>query len=181
MESERLSHGCVHHEWRSVIRLGKTSRWVWVLQWGPKLGSRDLVSATRGEFLCLFSRWLGLHPCWRSCRWWVRRCRPGSRGLRCRRSGVCGSSAHTPPRLPPGTCDWPSARHSRHCEMTGRGRAVTETEVFIPNLLYILWMKHLFFLIQLDSVINILSVKLPNWQKVSDIHQNFDWIPQNGK
>lgn len=48
--------------------------------------------------------------------------------------------------------------------MTGRGRAVTETEVFIPNLLYILWMKHPFFFIQLDSVINILS----------DIHQNFD-------
>lgn len=82
------------------------------------------------SFWCLFSRWLGLRRCWRSCPWWVRRCPPGSRGLHCRRSGVCGSSARTPPRSPPGTCGWPSARRSRRCETTGRGRAVTETDVF---------------------------------------------------
>lgn len=103
----------------------------------------DVVLATHGEFLWMFSRWLGLRPCWRSCRWWVRRCQPGSRGLRCRRSALCGSSARTPPRWPPDTCDWLSARRSRHCAMTGRGRATTEREVLIPYVLYILWMTHL--------------------------------------
>lgn len=118
----------IHGEWRSVIRLGKTSGSV---QSRVAIWFQQLV----GEFLCSFSRWLGLRRCWRSCRWWVRRCRPGSRGPRCRRSGACGSSARTPPRLPPGTCGWPSARRSRRCETTGTGRAVAETQGFIFHLL----------------------------------------------
>lgn len=43
--------------------------------------------------------------------------------------------------------------------------------LFLIYCIYCGWNTPFFFFIQLDSVINILS----------DIHQNFDWIPQNGK
>lgn len=143
-----LSHGCERSimsedQWLDLERPRRVGSTPWR---GPELVSWVTIwfSATRGwVFWRLFSRWPGLRRCWRSCRWWARRCRPGSTGLHCRRSGACASSARTPPRSPPDTCGWPSARRSRRCETTGRGRAVTETEGFILHLLYVLGMKRL--------------------------------------
>lgn len=49
---------------------------------------------------------------------------PGSRGLGgyCLASD-CESNIHTPPCLPPGTCERLSGRHSHPRDMTGTGRA----------------------------------------------------------